>query len=140
MRALLEVPGRFRKRDGNALSTASSRLEKEKRGQPKFGDEGEEFQRDAQFWVYSCFPHDALRGARESSKEKFVLNGLGETRGVMSEQWRAGGRKARRTRCQEDGINPNQNPTYMGWITYGDESLSADPGGEQECTRLSVLN
>ena len=52
-----------------------------------------------------------------------MLNGLRETRGVMSEEWRAGGGEARRTpdvrRVESIPIRNHRT----GWITYGGESV-----------------
>ena len=56
MRALLEVPRRFRKRDSNASSTASSKLEKPKTVNKWSTQTGSEHT----LWGFSCFPHGVL--------------------------------------------------------------------------------
>ena len=96
----------------------------------------------ARFWTYSRFPHDVLRGAGERSGERSALNGLRETRGVISEQWRAGGGKAGTTsRGGNLGICIWNTITYVGADPSGKELVNGYPPlGEQLVDRHRIVS
>ena len=44
-----------------------------------------EYQLDARFWVYGCFPHDVLREAGERTEDRSVFDGLRGAKKVKGE-------------------------------------------------------
>jgi len=76
-RVLLEVPRRFRKRDGDALSIASSELENKNAVSQS---PGTGCQLDAHFWTDSRFPHGVLREQGRGLKRGSCLTAYGKRR------------------------------------------------------------